>query len=93
MGAYVLSCMQVLALLIMSAVAIAVPMEDVYERSLGNADGSAMSAPLMARVDALEKRLAAMDWSPLVAREARMEEVSSLKSIDKSIRKLSLIRS
>lgn len=80
MVAYVLSCMQVLALLIISAVAMAVPMEDVYERSLGNADGSAMSAPLLARVDALEKRLAAMDWSPLMAREAKMEEVSGLRA-------------
>ena len=57
---------------------MAVPFEEFQERALGNADGSPISAPLMARVDALEKRLAAMDWAPLMAREAsETKEVSS----------------
>ena len=71
---------KILSMLLLSALSMAVPLEDAAERGLAAGESS---GPLVARLEALEKRFAAIDndigMSPLEVREAYAEAFGGMR--------------
>ena len=71
---------KILSMFLLSALSMAVPLEDAAERGLTTGE---ISAPLVARLEALEKRFAAIDngigMSPLEVREAYAEAFGGMR--------------